>query len=232
MATFIVSEDEKNKIATKEPYIKLYTAATPNGFKVTILLELLNLDYFVCPIDIRSGECKEEWYLKFNPNGRIPSLAHATADGSITYINESAAILLYLADKFDKDFKYSFPHGTKEYYEVLEWIFFQMSGLGPMEGQLHWFTYYAPQKDEFAIERYLKETLRLFGVLEERLKRNNSDFLVSDHLTLADIVAYPWINGRRMKELKNYPRLLKWVDAISEITEVKKACKVPSSNLN
>ncbi|OXT13947.1 hypothetical protein B9K06_26040, partial [Bacillus sp. OG2] len=114
---------------------------------------------------------------------RIPSLTYVNEKGEPTHVNESAAILIFIADKFDKDFKYSFPHGSKEYYEMVEWLFFQMSGLGPMKGQYHWFTRFAPQKDEFAIERYYKETLRLFGVMEARLEKNNTGFLVSDHLT-------------------------------------------------
>lgn len=227
MVEYITKEEKSAKI--KFPYIKLYTAATSNGFKLTILLELLKLDYYVCVVDYSHGECKQNWYLKFNPNGRIPTLEYADTNGDITYVNESAAILLFLADKFDKNFKYSFPHGSKEYYEMLEWIFFQMSGLGPMKGQYHWFSVFAAQKDEFAINRYYDETLRLFGVLEERLKKNNTGFLVSDHLTLADIVAYPWVVARQMAELKNYPKLSDWIDVIANIPEVKKAFQVPPS---
>jgi glutathione S-transferase len=228
MVHYLLSENDPKTTGLEAPYIKLYTAGTPNGFKVTILLELLKLDYFVRPIDIRAAECKQDWYLKFNPNGRIPSLTYVDPKGEATHINESAAILLFIADKFDKDFKYSFPHGTKEYYEMLEWIFFQMAGLGPMKGQYHWFNFFAPEKDEFAIERYYKETLRLFGVLEERLERNKTGYLVSDHLTLADIVSYPWVNGKlRMKELDDYPRLAQWVDTISKIPEVQIGTEIP-----
>lgn len=228
MVHYLLSENDPKATGLTAPYIKLYTAATPNGFKVTILLELLKLDYYVRQIDIMNGECKQDWYLKFNPNGRIPSLTYVDEKGEVTHVNESAAILQFLADKFDKDYKFSFPHGSKEYYEMLEWIYFQMAGLGPMKGQYHWFKYFAPQKDDFAIERYYKETLRLFGVLEERLERNKTGYLVGNHLSLADIVSYPWIDGsKKMPELENYPRLSQWVENIRKIPEVQEAMKVP-----
>ncbi|GAV30416.1 hypothetical protein PMKS-003927 [Pichia membranifaciens] len=227
MVHYILSENDPKTAGLEAPYIKLYTAPTPNGFKVTILLELLKLDYYVRPIDIMSGECKQDWYLKFNPNGRIPSLTYVDENGESIHINESAAIMMFLADKFDKDYKYSFPHGSKEYYEMLEWVFFQMAGLGPMKGQYHWFSFFAPQKDEFAIERYHKETLRLLGVLEERLERTKTGYLVGDHLSLADIVSYPWINSRRLPEVENYPRLSQWLDSISKIPEVEAGCQIP-----
>lgn len=227
MVHYIFSENDPKTSGLQAPYIKLYTAGTPNGFKVTILLELLKLDYYVRPIDIMNGECKQEWYLKFDPNGRIPSLTYVDEKGEITHINESAAILMFISDKFDKDYKYSFPAFSKEYYEMLEWVFFQMSGLGPMKGQYHWFKYFAPQKDDFAIERYYKETLRLFSVLEERLERNKTGYLVGDHLSLADICSYPWINGKFKMDLEKYPRLSQWVDNISKIPEVQTACNIP-----
>jgi glutathione S-transferase len=229
MVHYIVSENDPESTGLQAPYIKLYTSPTPNGYKVTILLELLGLDYYVRPIDIRTGECKQDWYLKFNPNGRIPSLTYVDKKGDVTHINESGAILLFLADKFDKDNKYSFAHGTPEYYEMIEWLMFQMAGLGPMKGQFHWFSMFAPQKDEFAIERYYKETLRLLGVLEERLERNKTGYLVGDHLSIADIASYPWINGKRLPELEQFPRILQWLDLIGEVPEVKTGCNIPES---
>lgn len=228
MVQYLLSENDPKSTGLEAPYIKLYTSPTPNGFKITILLELLGLDYFVRPIDIFKAECKEEWYLKFNPNGRIPSLTHVDEKGEVTHVNESGAILIYLADKFDKENKYSYAHGTREYYEMIEWLMFQMAGVGPMKGQYHWFKYYAPQKDEFAIDRYYKETLRLFGVLEERLERNKTGFLVGDHLSIADIATYPWIDGtKKLPELENFPRLSQWVENIAKIPEVKAAIQIP-----
>lgn len=228
MVHYIVSENDPKTSGLEAPYLKLYTSPTPNGFKVTILLELLKLDYYVRPINIMAAECKEDWYLKFNPNGRIPSLTYVDANGEPMHVNESGAILMFLADKFDKEHRFSFAHGTKEYYEMVEWLFFQMAGLGPMKGQYHWFSYFAPQKDDFAIERYYKETLRLFSVLEERLERTKTGYLVGNHLSLADIASYPWVDGRlKMQEVENYPRLSQWVDHISQIPEVKTACQIP-----
>lgn len=230
MVQYIFSENDPKSIGIEAPYIKLYTANTPNGFKITILLELLGLDYFVRPIDMGHNECKEDWYLKFNPNGKVPSLTHADDSGNVTHVNESAAIMMYIADKFDVDNKFSYKHGSKEYYEMLEWIFFQMAGLGPMKGQYHWFTLFAPQKDEFAIERYRKETLRLISVLEERLQRNKTGFIVGDHLSIADICAYPWLDGRVAFEgLENFPRVVQWIEHIRNIPEVKAGMAIPGS---
>lgn len=227
MVHYIYSDNDFKAGGIEAPYLKLYSASTPNGYKVTILLELLKLNYYIRPMDFSKNEQKEDWFLEINPNGRIPSLTYADANGELTHVNESAAILLFLADKFDKDYKYSFPHGSKEYYEMLEWVFFQMSGLGPMKGQYHWFKHFAPQQDDFAINRYYKETLRLFGVMEKRLERTKTGFLVGDHLSLADIVAYPWIDGRFKVPLDDYPRLAQWVEHISNIPEVQTACKIP-----
>lgn len=229
MVHYIVSENDPKSTGLEAPYIKLYTAGTPNGFKVTILLELLKLDYYVRPVDIMKGECKQDWYLKFDPNGRIPSLTYVDAAGEVSHVNESAAILQFIADKFDKEYKFSFPHGSKEYYEMLEWLYFQMAGLGPMKGQYHFFSYFSSEKDQYAIDRFYKETLRLFGVLEERLARNKTGYLVGDHLSLADIASYPWIDGRfQMKELEQYPRLSQWVENIRRIPEVQEAVKIPN----
>ncbi|GMM29483.1 hypothetical protein DAMA08_022280 [Martiniozyma asiatica (nom. inval.)] len=230
MVHYIVSENDPQTSGLEAPYIKLYTAATPNGFKVTALLELLGLDYYVRPIDIMSAECKEPWYLKFNPNGRIPSLTHADDSGNVNHINESAAIMMYLCDKFDKDYKFSFPHGSSEYYEMLEWTFFQMAGLGPMKGQFHWFTFAARKGnvDEFAIDRYKKETIRLFGVLEDRLEREKSGFLVGGKLSIADLCSYPWIVAMKLDELENFPRLVQWVDRLGEIPEIKSGMAIPA----
>lgn len=230
MVQYIFSENDPKAIGITAPYLKLYTSNTPNGFKITILLELLGLDYFVRPIDLFAAEQKEEWYLKFNPNGRIPSLTHVNKDGDISHINESAAIMIYIADKFDVDNKVSFEHGSKEYYEMLEWTFFQMAGLGPMKGQYHYFSHFAAEKDEFAIDRYYKETLRLIGVLEERLERNKTGFLVGDHISIADICSYPWLDGRfTLEGIENFPRVIQWMENIRKIPEVKVGMSIPGT---
>lgn len=231
MVQYIFSENDPKTIGIEAPYLKLYTANTPNGYKITILLELLGLDYFVRPIDLSHNESKEDWYLKFNPNGRIPSLTHVDSNGTVTHINESAAIMMYIADKFDVENKFSYQHGTKEYYEMLEWTFFQMAGLGPMKGQFHWFSYFAPQKDQFAIDRYYKETYRLLGVLEERLERNKSGFLVGNHISIADICSYPWIDGKfSFQGLEDFPRVVQWIEKLRNIPEVKTGMGIPGTS--
>ncbi|GMG56258.1 unnamed protein product [Ambrosiozyma monospora] len=175
------------------PYLKLYSLPTPNGVKVTILMELLGLDYYVQKIDIMKGVQKEPWYLKMNPNGRIPTLEIVDESGKSTYISESAAIMYYLSDKYDKERKFSYGPESPYHYEQLEWVFFQMAGLGPMKGQFHHFAFFAKEKIEYGIKRYHDETFRLIGVLEERLKRNGTGYLVGDHLSLADIACFPWL---------------------------------------
>lgn len=232
MAAHIITEKDPSKVTgAKAPYPVIYTWSTPNGYKISIFLELLGIDYYVYPVDISKNIQKEPWYLKFNANGRIPSLGYVNKDGSVKYISESAAILLFLADKYDKERKYSFDAGTDEYYEELEWVFFQMAGLGPMKGQWFWFLHYAPKKIQLAIDRYYNETFRLIGVLEERLKRNNTGYLVSDHLTLADIVAYPWLrsvgNERYDADFKKYPNVVEWMDKIGKVPAVQKGLTVP-----
>ncbi|KAG0674320.1 hypothetical protein C6P40_002812 [Pichia californica] len=222
MVHHIIKETE----SLPAPRITVFTACTPNGNKISILLELLQIEYYIRPVDLMENEQKSDWYLKFNPNGRIPSLEYVNEKGQSIYVNESAAIMMFIVDKFDKDFKYSFPHDSKKYYEMVEWLFFQMSGLGPMKGQYHWFDVYAPQKDEFATDRYYKETLRLFGVIDERLARNGTGFLVGDHLSIADIACYPWIILRQLKETDDFHHLTKWINTLTEIQGVKNGCNV------
>ncbi|OUM51175.1 hypothetical protein BVG19_g262 [[Candida] boidinii] len=209
------------------PYINLYTAPTPNGYKIIILLELLGLDYNIQLINIMKNVQKEDWYLKMNPNGRIPTLLDVNKDGEETVISESGAILMYLADKYDKSRKFSYEIGTKNYYLDLEWLMFQMAGVGPMKGQCHHFALFAKEKIPYAIERYTNETRRLYGVLEERLIRNGTGFLVGDHIGLADIATYPWVAGTYIDlGLKDFKHLTAWVDKIGAIPEVAKSMTV------
>ncbi|VEU19338.1 DEKNAAC100688 [Brettanomyces naardenensis] len=231
MPEHYTTEKEPTKIeGAKAPYPVFYTWGTPNGLKVTILAELLGIDYYVYPVDISKNIQKEPWYLNFNANGRIPSLGYVEKDGSVTYVNESAAILLFLTDKYDKERKFSFEPGTSLYYEELEWLFFQMAGLGPMKGQFHWFSRNAP-KDELAINRYYNETFRLIGVLEERLKKNGTGYLVSDHITIADIVSVPWLRnnglGTYEQDIKKYTNVFAWIQRVLKIPAVQRGLKVP-----
>ncbi|CDK29380.1 unnamed protein product [Kuraishia capsulata CBS 1993] len=231
MVHYLIDERDPAESALEAPYLKLYTLATPNGQKVTIFLELLgNVDYHVRTIDIRKNTQKEDWYLEINPNGRIPTLTDVDDKGNVFHISETAAILLYLADKYDKERKYSYEPGTRLYYEQLEWTFFQMAGLGPMKGQAHHFVLYAPEKVPYGIKRYTEETRRLFGVLEIRLERNKTGFLVGDHLSIADIVSWPWVNGSEKIgiDINDFPRLSQWLENIGKIEAVKRGSTIGS----
>lgn len=232
MTAHLITEKDPTKIeGAKAPYPVIYTSTTPNGYKITTLCELLGIEYYVYPVALSKNVQKEPWYLKFNANGRIPSLAYVEKDGSVRYINESAAIMIFLADRYDKERKFSFEPGTPEYYDELEWIFFQMAGLGPMKGQWHWFAIFSPQRDEFAINRYYKETLRLIGVLEERLKRNGTGYLVSDHLTLADLVSYPWLRrvniGNFVEDFKKFTHVVEWHSKLDKIPAIERGLRIP-----
>lgn len=208
--------------------LKLYTASTPNGFKISILLELLNLKYDVQSIDIGTNVQKEDWYLKLNPNGKIPTLVDNSTG---TTISESGAIMQYLVDTYDKENKVSYKYGTKEYYSQLELLYFQMAGLGPMQGQANHFSIFAPEKVPYGINRYINETKRIYSVLEEFLVRNNHNglYLVGNHYSIADIAIYPWANILNILgvDLNDYPLTSKWVAQMSELPEVQKGLTIP-----
>lgn len=203
--------------------LKIYTAKTPNGIKVSILLELLGLKYDYQQLSIANNGTKEPWFIAKNPNGRIPTLEDKST--GIT-ISESGAILQYLVDTYDKDHKYSYKHGTKEYYLQLETLYWQMAGLGPMQGQANHFKLYAPEKVPYGINRYINEAKRLYSVLEIFLKNNekNGPYLVGDHLSISDIASYSWARGadRLGISLEEWPLVAKWFKNIDSIPGVQK----------
>jgi glutathione S-transferase len=164
--------------------IDLYTAPTPNGWKVSIMLEEVGLAYEVKPVDLGRLEQKQDWYLELNPNGRIPTIVDHDADGFAVF--ESGAILVYLAEKTGRLLPTS-PSGRSL---ALQWLMFQMAGVGPMQGQANVFYRYAPEKIPFAIERYQKETRRLYEVLDRRLAQ--SEYLAGDY-SIADVATWPWV---------------------------------------
>ena len=147
--------------------IQLLTWGTPNGHKVSILLEELGLKYETKAIDISKNVQKEDWFLKINPNGRIPAIVDRSNNNFPVF--ESGAIMLYLVEKYDKDHKLSYPQGSDQYWQTVSWLFFQNAGVGPMQGQANHFFRYAPEKIPYAIKRYHDETVRLYGVLEIQL---------------------------------------------------------------
>lgn len=167
-------------------------STSPNGHKVSILLEELGIDYSVTSLSFGKEEQKTESFLKINPNGRIPAIEDKTTSPS-TPVFESGSIMLYITDKYDTDHKVSFPFGTPEYYECLQWLFWMNAGLGPMQGQSNHFFRYAPEKIPYGIDRYQNETRRLYGVLEKRLKETG-DWLVGHKYSICDLACYSWVN--------------------------------------
>ncbi|KAL7795087.1 glutathione S-transferase [Trichoderma ceciliae] len=196
--------------------ITLYTAATPNGIKVSILLEELGLDYKVRTLDMGNNEQKEPWFLEINPNGRIPAITDKWTDGSDIRVFESGAVLQYLVDRYDKDHKVSYPKDSKNTWEVNSWLHWQMGGLGPMQGQSNHFNRYAPEKIQYGIDRYTNETRRLYSVMNSQLAKSTSGFLVGDRVTIADISAWGW-----------FPHLDKWLHALLERPGFEKGRHVP-----
>src|SRR3954470_23571722 len=162
--------------------IELFTAATPNGWKVSVALEELGLPYTVRALSLGKLEQKEAWFLKINPNGRIPAIVDHDSGGFAVF--ESGAILIYLAEKTGK----LLPTEAKERSRVLQWLMFQMGGVGPMMGQANVFFRYAPEKIQYAIDRYQRESRRLFEVMERQLK--SSTYIAGEEYTVADIALW------------------------------------------
>ena len=192
--------------------IELHYWPTPNGHKVTLFLEEAGLPYRIVPVDIGRGEQFRPEFLKIAPNNRMPAIVdHEPADGGEPVsLFESGAILLYLADKIGQ----FIPDDLRGRAETLQWLFWQMGGLGPMAGQNHHFAQYAPEKIPYAIDRYVNETNRLYGVLDHRLA--DRAFVAGDTYTIADMASYPWIvpHERQGQDLNDFPNLKRWFEAI------------------
>ena len=191
--------------------IDLYYWTTPNGHKITMFLEEADLDYTIKPVNIGKGEQFNPEFLKFSPNNRIPAIVdRKPADGGKPIsVFESGAILLYLAGKTGR----FIPKDLRGQVTVLEWLMWQMGGLGPMAGQNHHFNHYAPEKLPYAIDRYVKETSRLYAVLDKRLA--GRDFIAGKQYTIADMASYPWvIPDRQGQNIDDFPNLKRWKAAI------------------
>jgi GST-like protein len=191
--------------------IDLYYWTTPNGHKITLFLEETGLPYTLHPINIGKGEQFAEDFLKIAPNNRIPAIVdHDTADGQPLSLFESGAILLYLAEKTGQ----FIPKDLRGRQEALQWLFWQMGGLGPMAGQNHHFNRFAPEKIPYAIKRYVDETARLYGVLNKRLA--DRPFVAGNDYSIADMAIYPWIVSHtwQQQNLEDFPALKGWFQRI------------------
>lgn len=203
--------------------IEVYSWPTPNGHKVHIMLEECDLPYKVIPVDIGSGAQFEPGFLSISPNNKIPAIVDPDGpDGKPISLFESGAILLYLAGKTGR----LLPTGTAAKYEVLQWLMFQMGGVGPMLGQAHHFRIYAPEKIEYAINRYSNEARRLYGVINKRLAA--STYLGGPEYSIADVATFPWLRSWKNQgvELGDYPHLKGWFDELSARPAVQRGVEV------
>ena len=200
--------------------IDLYTAPTPNGWKASIALEELALPYTVKALRLDQLEQKQESFLRINPNGRIPAIVDRDAGDFAVF--ESGAILLYLAEKTGK----LIPADAKGRSVVVQWLMFQMGGVGPMQGQANVFFRYAPEKIPFAIERYQKETRRLYEVLDRRL--GEAEYLAGDY-SIADIATWPWVSLHDWAgvSVDGLDHLKRWIDAVGARPAVQRGRAVP-----
>ncbi len=202
--------------------IDLYTWATPNGYKISIMLEEASLPYKVFGVDIAKGDQFRPEFLKISPNNKIPAIVdHDGPNGKPFGLFESGAILLYLAEKSGC----FLPTGADRRFRVIEWLMFQVGGLGPMLGQAHHFRQYAPQHIDYAIDRYTSEAGRLYSVMDRRL--GEVEYLAGEY-SIADIACFPWISSyrRQGQNLADFPNLERWFEAIETREAVKKGMQV------
>lgn len=202
--------------------IDLYTAATPTGRKISIALEELGLDYRVRKVDLAKGEQFAPDFLKISPNNKIPAIVDPKGpDGAPLALFESGAILTYLADKAGA----LLPRDPRGRAVTNQWLMFQMAGIGPMLGQNYHFRKAAPEKLPYAIDRYVKETRRLYGVLDRRL--GEAPYIAGDY-SIADIAVFPWVTGNWQGVAReDFPNLARWHDAVAERPAVQRGMRVP-----
>ncbi|MEW6099121.1 MAG: glutathione binding-like protein [Pseudomonadota bacterium] len=203
--------------------IEVYSWATPNGHKVHIMLEECGLPYKVIPVDIGAGEQFDPKFLEISPNNKIPAIVDPVGpDGQPISLFESGAILVYLAAKTGK----FLPASDRGKFETLQWLMFQMGGVGPMLGQAHHFRIYAPQKIDYAIERYTNEAKRLYAVMDKRLAK--STYIAGPEYTIADIAIFPWLRSWKNQgvDWNDYPHLKGWFDEIAARPAVQRGVEV------
>ena len=204
--------------------IDLYTWSTSNGRKASIMLEELGADYTVHPIHIGKGDQFTPDYLAINPNGKIPAIVDSDGPGGAPItVFESGAILIYLAEKSGR----FLPTEPVARMEVIQWLMFQMGGIGPMFGQVHHFLRAAKEQVPYGIERYGTEARRLYGVLDRRLE--GRDHLAGDGYSIADIATYPWVFRREWQQidLADFPNVKRWFDAVGSRPAVERGMQIP-----
>ena len=203
--------------------IELYTWPTPNGHKVHIMLEETGTPYHVIPVDIGAGDQFKPEFLKISPNNKMPAMVDTDGPGGKPFaLAESGAMLFYLASKTGK----FLPTDLRLRWQVMQWVMFQMGHIGPMLGQAHHFLQYAPEKIEYAMNRYRNEANRLYGVVDRQLEKN--EWVAGGEYTIADMSIMPWLRfpERQGVNIDDYPRLRKWRDRIAARPAVKKALEV------
>ena len=208
--------------------IDVYFWTTPNGYKVTIMLEELGWKYNVVPVNIGKGDQFKPEFLKISPNNRIPAMVdHDGPGGAPIAIFESGAILLYLAEKSGWQFM---PQDLRKRYDVIQWLMFQMASVGPMLGQAHHFRRYAPEKLPYAIDRYTNEARRIYGVIDKRVAE--VPYLAGEY-SIADMAVYPWIRPHNWQgqALEDFPHLKRWYDAIEARPAVQRGNAVMKEQL-
>jgi glutathione S-transferase len=200
--------------------IELYTAETPNGWKIAIALEELGLPYRVNALRLSQGDQRQDWYLQLNPNGRIPTIVDHDNDDFVVF--ESGAILIYLAEKTGR----LLPADVKGRSLVLQWLMFQMAGVGPMMGQANVFFRYAPEKIPFAIDRYQREVRRLFEVLDRQLAKH--EYIAGDY-SIADIAHWSWVHSYDWSgvSVEGLANLQRWLDKVGGREAVKRGRAIP-----
>ncbi|MGE0801539.1 MAG: glutathione S-transferase N-terminal domain-containing protein [Lautropia sp.] len=209
--------------------LDLYFWPTPNGYKVSILLEELEVPYRVVPVHIGKGAQFEPGYLAINPNGKIPALVDMEGPGGAPIsIFESGAIMMYLAEM--NGFRFM-PSEVRSRYAVVQWLMFQMAGIGPMLGQAHHFRNYAPEKIDYAIRRYTSEAGRLYSIVDRRL--GESEFLAGPEYSIADMAVYPWLRAHKLQGQKvdEFPNLQRWYNRLRARPGVQRGISVLSEKV-
>jgi len=202
--------------------IDLYTWPTPNGHKIHIMLEETDLPYRVIPINISKGDQFDPEFLKISPNNKMPAMVDPDGpDGKPYALFESGAMLMYLAEKTGQ----FMPSTMAERYKVIQWVMFQMGGIGPLFGQTHHFRHYAPEQIAYAVDRYTNEAGRLYGVMDHRL--GEAEYLAGDY-SIADMACYPWCLNppRKGQDENDFPNVKRWLDAIGERPAVQRGMEV------